>query len=119
MTHKIERTTHTIDATDQIVGRLASRIAHLIMGKGKRTYAPHIDGGDSVIVTNLAGIKITAKKLLQKEYKHYSGYPGGLKSTRWETMQAKNPKNLLRLAIYRMLPKNKLRPEMIKRVKFQ
>ena len=116
---KIERTTHTIDATNQIVGRLASRIAHLIMGKGKRTYAPHIDGGDSVIVTNLAGIKTTGRKLFQKEYKHYSGYPGGLKSTRWEVMQARDPKKLLRLAVYRMLPKNRLRPEMIKRVKFQ
>ncbi len=113
---KIERKTHAMDATDQTVGRLSSKIALLLMGKGKRTYAPHIDGGDFVAVTNVRKVKISPRKLLQSAHRHFSGYPGGLKTTRWEILLEKNPDKLLRLAVYRMLPKNKLRPHMIKRL---
>lgn len=113
---KIERKIHTIDAKEQTVGRLACRIAALLMGKGKRTYAPHIDGGDSVAVTNVKKVKISQRKLLQSAHRNFSGYPGGLKTIRWETLLEKNPDKLLRRAVYKMLPKNKLRPHMIKRL---
>jgi len=115
----IARKTHTINADGQILGRLASRIAALLTGKIKRDYAPNIDGGDFVIVNNVAGVKVTGKKISQKEYKYFSGYPGGLKSVKWETILTKNPKKLLWLAVYRMLPKNRLRSNMIKRLKVQ
>ena len=114
-----ERKIHAIDAEGQIVGRLATRIARLLMGKGKRTYAPHIDGGDLVTVVNIKKLKISPKKLLQSAHRHFSGYPGGLKTTRWEILLQKNPDTLLRQAVYRMLPKNKLRPHMIKRLKIE
>lgn len=116
MTDKIQRVSHAIDATGQTVGRLASRIATLLIGKGKRTYAPHQDGGDYVVVANVKKARIAPKKLLQSAYRSFSGYPGGLKTTRWEILMAKNPDKLLRLAVYRMLPKNKLRAQMIKRL---
>ncbi len=112
----ISRKTHTIDATGQSVGRLASRIAALLMGKGMRTYDRSIDGGDFVAVTNVKRVKIGAAKLVQKKYKHFSGYPGGLKETSWGTLLEKNPKKLLRLAVLRMLPKNRLQQHMIKRL---
>lgn len=115
----IERKAHLIDAEGQTVGRLATRIAALLMGKGKRSYAPHIDGGDSVTVANIKKVKISPKKLLQSAHRSFSGYPGGLKTTRWEILLAKNPDTLLRQAVYRMLPKNKLRPHMIKRLKIE
>lgn len=112
----IARKTHTIDATGQIVGRLASRVAFLLMGKGKRSWAPNIDGGDFVVVQNVTQLRFTGQKLDQKEYKHFSGYPGGLKRIRWSTMFQRNPQKLLRLAVLRMLPKNKLQAKMIQRL---
>lgn len=116
---KPDRKTHTFDATDQILGRLASRVAYLLMGKHKRDYAPNKDEGDEVIIKNAAGIRLTGRKLQQKEYKHFSGYPGGLKRIRLETMLKESPKKLLQLAISRMLPKNRLRSRMIKRLKIE
>lgn len=111
-----DRKTHEIDATDQIVGRLASRIAFLLIGKGKRSYARNIDGGDFVALRNVASMRTTGRKLEQKEYKHFSGYPGGLKRVKWSKLMAQDPEKLLRLAVLRMLPKNKLRAKMIKRL---
>jgi len=117
--NKIPRKTHTIDAAGQILGRLASKIAFLLMGKEKRTYARNIDGGDQVQVINIEAMKVTGKKLGQKEYKHYSGYPGGLKRVRLELLMSTNPKRALQLAVLRMLPKNRLRQEMIKRLQIK
>ena len=119
MMKAIEQKSHIIDAEGQTVGRLATRIAGLLMGKGKRTYAPHIDGGDLVMVSNIKKVKISPKKLLQSAHRHFSGYPGGLKTTPWEIILQKNPDKLLRQAVYRMLPKNKLRTHMIKRLKIE
>ncbi|OGL66827.1 50S ribosomal protein L13 [Candidatus Uhrbacteria bacterium RIFCSPLOWO2_01_FULL_47_24] len=116
MTDKTNRKTHNIDATDKIVGRLATRIALLLSGKGKRTYAPNVDGGDYVVVSNIKNIKTSGAKIDQKEYKHFSGYPGGLKKTKWSIMLATNPKKLLWLSVYRMLPKNRLRKDRIRRL---
>lgn len=117
--YKSDRKTITIDATGQIIGRFASRIANLLIGKSKRTYAPNIDDGDFVIVQNVGQMSATGKKLEQKEYKHYSGYPGGLKRTQWGKMFSQDPKKLLRLAVARMLPKNKLRTPRINRLKIE
>lgn len=113
------RSTHTIDASGQILGRLASKIAFLLMGKTKRTYAPNVDGGDHVEVVNVASMKVTGKKLGQKVYRHYSGYPGGLKQVRLELLMNTNPEKALQLAVLRMLPKNRLRKEMIKRLRIK
>lgn len=113
------RKTHTLDASSQIIGRFASRIANLLIGKSKRTYAPNVDDGDFVVVQNAGQMSATGKKLEQKEYKHYSGYPGGLKRTQWGKMFSQDPKKLLRLAVARMLPKNRLQKERINRLKIE
>ena len=118
MTYTTHHTTHILDAAGQTPGRLASRIAVLLIGKGKRTYAPNIDAGDLVVVKNVQALRTTGRKLEQKEYRHFSGYPGGLKRVKWGTLLERNPKKLLRLAVARMLPKNKLRTPRINRLKF-
>jgi len=116
---KIERKQHQIDATDQSVGRLATQIATLLRGKNKATYSPQIDGGDFVTVTNIDKLKFTGKKLEQKKYYHYSGYPGGLKETKLDKLFNERPEEVLRKAVWNMLPKNKLRQHMIKRLTFK
>ena len=112
----IKRNIQTIDATGQMLGRLASKVAFILMGKNKRTYAPNVDGGDFVKVVNVKELKVSGKKLTQKEYKHYSGYPGGLKRVRLNILLAEHPNRALYLAVLRMLPKNRLQKERIKRL---
>lgn len=112
-----ERTAHTIDATNKSLGRLATEIAVLLMGKNKATFERHIDGGDSVNVVNFDAVKITGNKREQKTYYRHSGYPGGLKEEKLESLLERNPGEVLKRAVYGMLPKNKLRPLMIKRLK--
>ncbi len=116
---KIERKKHQIDATNQSIGRLASQIALLLRGKHKNDFAPQIDNGDFVIVTNINKVKFTGKKLEQKEYYSYSGYQGGLKRKKLSELFQENPAEVLRKAVYNMLPKNKLRQDMIKRLTFK
>ena len=116
---KIERKTHQIDATDQSVGRLATQIATLLRGKHKANYSPQVDNGDFVIVTNINKLKFTGKKLEQKKYYRYSGYPGGLKTTKLKELFGNNPQEVLKKAVYNMLPKNRLRQHMIKRLTFK
>lgn len=111
---KMIRKTHAIDATDQVLGRLATRIATLLQGKHKPTFVPHLDLGDSVEVTNVDKIKITGKKLEDKIYYHHSGYPGGLRKKK---MKEFTMAELLRKAVYNMLPKNKLRTGRMKRLR--
>ncbi len=113
------RATHTIDASDKVLGKLAAEIALLLRGKNKPGYRPHIDDGDFVVVKNFAQVKLTGRKLDQKIYRHYSGYMGGLKETPIRTMLEKKPQEVLRKAVYRMMPDNKLRDRMIKRLKFE
>lgn len=105
-----------IDAADQSVGRLASKIALILRGKNKPEYQPHIDGGDIVEVNNLQKVKFTGKKLEQKKYFKYSGYPGGLKEKKMKDVFSKNPAEILKRAVKEMLPPNKLRDSMIKRL---
>lgn len=119
MPYLIQRKTHIINAADQVLGRLASRIANLLIGKKKRNYLPNVDAGDTVVIKNVAKIKFSGRKFEQKEYKHYSGYPGGLKTVKLNKMFTIHPERVLRLAVVRMLPKNRLRKDRINRLKFE
>lgn len=113
---KIERKNHKIDATGKAPGRLASEIAILLRGKNKPSYQPNVDGGDFVYVSNAKFMKFTGKKLEQKKYYHHSGYPGGLKEKKMKDVFETDPGQVLKKAVYNMLPKNKLRSEMVKRL---
>lgn len=105
---------HTIDATDQSIGRMATQIALLLRGKLSPSYMPHLLPEDKVSVSNIRKARFTGNKLENKKYFHYSGYPGGMKERTLENVFAKNPQRVLWLAVYRMLPKNKTRDKIIK-----
>ncbi|MFA5076568.1 MAG: 50S ribosomal protein L13 [Patescibacteria group bacterium] len=115
--YNVKRATHQLDATNQAVGRLASTIAGLLMGKNRPDYSPHIDCGDQVEVINSKLLKFTGKKLDQKEYIRHTGYPAGLRRKKMKEVFAQNPAEVIRQTVYKMLPKNKLRPIFIKRLK--
>ncbi len=114
-----ENITHEIDATGRVLGRLATEVATLLRGKHKVDFDYHNDNGDRVNVLNVEKIKLTGNKLDQKVYRHHSGYPGGLKTENLSDLMAKDPAEVLRRAVYNMLPKNKLRQHMIKRLTFK
>jgi large subunit ribosomal protein L13 len=105
---EIEKAWHVVDAEGQVLGRLASQIAHILTGKHKPAYAPHLDCGDYVIVVNAAKVRVTGKKLDDKIYYRHSGYMGGLKKTTLGTMLEKKPERVIELAVRGMLPRNKL-----------
>ncbi|RLC40001.1 MAG: 50S ribosomal protein L13 [Candidatus Nealsonbacteria bacterium] len=113
----MDRKTYTIDATGKPLGRLAVEIVKILRGKNKTDFDPSRDMGDVVVVKNVEKIKFTGKKLKQKIYLKHSGYIGGLKEIPLERLFEKNPKEVLRKAVWGMLPKNKLRKKMIKRLK--
>jgi len=115
----LQRETHIIDAQGKSLGRLASEIAVLLQGKHKPEYAPYKDIGDFVVVKNFDKVRFTGKKLKDKKYYRHSGYLGGLKVQRLEELLEKDPYKVLRNAVMGMLPKNKLRKKMIKRLKLQ
>ncbi len=115
----INREIYNIDAKNKVLGRLAVRVAGLLMGKGKSEYVPYLDLGDSVIIKNVSEIKITGQKLKQKNYYHYSGYPSGLKTRKMKDVMAKNPSEVFTKAVYNMLPHNRLRRPMMNRLRFQ
>jgi large subunit ribosomal protein L13 len=115
----MERKTHIIDATGKVLGRLASEIAILLRGKHKPDFVPYKDMGDFVIVENINRLKFTGKKIEQKKYYRHSGYLGGLKEIPLKKLFTERPDEVLRKAVYRMLPKNKLREKMIKRLKIK
>ena len=114
---EVVRNWYEIDAEGKILGKLAAEIAIKLMGKHKVSYTPHVDGGDFVVVTNAEKIAVTGNKLLAKKYYRHSGYPGGLKTRSLEEMLAKQPTEVIRKAVERMLPKNKLGSQMIGRLK--
>ena len=113
----IERKWLLIDAKDQILGRLATKIAPILMGKTKPVYTAHVDTGDYVIVVNAEKIRLSGKKEAMKEYDHYTGYPGGRRFVSYEEMLAKKPEKVVEMAIRRMMPKNKLGKQMLKKLK--
>jgi large subunit ribosomal protein L13 len=114
---KIEREWYVVDAENQTLGRLAARIAPILKGKHKPTYTPHLDCGDFVIVINADKVQVTGRKLDQKFYYRYSGYPGGLKSISLRDQLAKHPERVLEAAVKGMLPKNSLGRQMFKKLK--
>jgi large subunit ribosomal protein L13 len=103
----VSRKWHVIDADGQVLGRLATRVARLLIGKHKPDYTPHVDAGDHVVVINAGGIRVTGKKQTDKIYYRHSFYPGGLKSRTYGEMLARFPTRPLELAVKRMLPKNR------------
>ena len=113
----IERQWWLVDASDQTLGRLATRVATLLEGKHKPTYTPHLDTGDHVVVVNAGRIKVTGNKLLQKRYYRHSGYPGGLKEESLQSLMARKPELVLERAVKGMLPQNRLGRAMIKKLK--
>ncbi len=115
---EIKRDKHTIDATDKILGRLAVEIAVLLRGKQKPGFVLYKDMGDFVVVKNVNKVKITGKKIEQKKYYHHTGYLGGIKETPLKKLFAEKPGEVLKRAVFGMLPKNKLRAKWIKRLKF-
>ncbi|OIO18917.1 MAG: 50S ribosomal protein L13 [Candidatus Magasanikbacteria bacterium CG_4_10_14_0_8_um_filter_32_14] len=116
MPEEIKREIIQVDATDKAVGRVASEVAKMLMGKNKPTFVRHIDKGDFVIINNAKLVKFTGKKLVQKDYYRHSGHPGGLKITSMKKIFDNDPTEVMRRAIYNMLPKNKLRDGMLKRL---
>ena len=114
---EVERKWYVVDASGKVLGRLATRIAKILMGKHKPKYTPHVDTGDYVIVVNADKVVLTGKKLDQKVYYWHSGYPGGLKSLTARQMLEKHPERLIWLAVKRMLPKNRKGRKMLKRLK--
>lgn len=114
---KVERDWYVIDATDKVLGRMASRIAMILQGKTKPIYTPHVDTGDFVIVTNAEKIKLTGNKINDKVYYTHSGYPGGFKEHPLKVWLEKHPDRVVNLAVKRMLPKTKLGSAMLKKLK--
>ena len=106
-----------VDATDQVLGRLAARIALILQGKHKPTYTPHVDTGDFVVVVNAEKVTVTGRKADVLEYDTYSRYPGGRKLYSFKQMQAQHPEKLLELAVRRMLPKSKMGRNILGKLK--
>ncbi|MBZ5696307.1 MAG: 50S ribosomal protein L13 [Acidobacteriia bacterium] len=106
-----------VDAEGQVLGRLATRIARLLIGKDKPSFTPSLDCGDHVVVINAERIKLTGNKIDQKMYRHHSGYPGGLKEISIRAMMQRRPEEVVREAVLGMLPKNKLRARRAKKLR--
>jgi len=113
----VKRKWFIVDAKGKILGRLATHIASVLRGKHKTSFTPHVDCGDGVIVLNAKDVKVTGKKMEQKLYRKYTGYPGGLKEKNLGWMLQKKPTHVLKTAVEKMLPKNKIGDQMIKRLK--
>jgi len=115
----MSRKSITIDATGMAPGRLATKIAMILMGKDKTTYTPHLDEGDKVVIENVSLMRFTGKKIDQKVYRHHTNFPGGLKEIPAKKMITEKPEEVVRLAVAKMLPKNKLRDSRMKRIYFK
>lgn len=113
----IKRDWRVIDASGEILGRMAADVARLLMGKHKPTFSRHLDTGDYVVVINAAKIRVTGNKLKDKIYYRHSGYPGGLKEVTLERMLKKSPARVIEHAVKGMLPKNRLGAQMLKKLK--
>jgi large subunit ribosomal protein L13 len=112
----LDRKYHHFDGQGKIVGRLATEIAKVLMGKARPDYAPHLDQGDFVVVTNLDGLTVSGNKADDKIYHRFSGYPGGITSISFRDQLKKDSRRILHQAVYNMLPKNKLRSRMMTRL---
>ena len=115
-TKDIVRAWHLFDVKDQILGRQSTQIANILMGKGKPYFVKNLDCGDYVVVLNAKSVKVTGKKETQKVYNRHSMYPGGFKSEALQDLRARKPEDIIRHAVKGMLPDNKLRASMMKRL---
>lgn len=116
-THEVKRDWYVVDASDKVLGRLATEIARRLRGKHKAEYTPHVDTGDYIVVTNAEKVTVTGRKFKEKIYYHHSEFPGGIKSISFDKLQAKNPVRIIELAVKGMLPKNPLGREMYRKLK--
>ena len=108
---------YVVDATNKVLGRLASELAHRLRGKHKPEYTPHVDTGDYIVVVNAEKVVITGNKANAKIYYRHTGYPGGIKETSYRDMKAKHPERIIENAVRGMLPKNKLGRAMFSKLK--
>jgi large subunit ribosomal protein L13 len=115
-TGELDKTWHHVDADGKILGRIATEIATILMGKHRPEYTPHVDSGDCVIVTNAENVVMTGRKLQQKTLQSFSGYPGGQKVRTYADVMEKHPERLIELAVTRMLPKGRLGRQMGKKL---
>ena len=113
----VQKDWYVVDASNLVLGRLATQIANVLRGKNKPTFTPHVDTGDFVIVVNADKVRLTGKKLEQKTFYRHSGYPGGLKSIPAIKMNSKHPEFMIKHAVRGMLPKNKLGRKQLKKLK--
>ena len=114
---EVERRWYVVDADGQTLGRLATRIADTLRGKGKAQYTPHVDTGDFVVVVNAEKVRVTGNKLDQKRYYRHSGYPGGLRSRTLREQLKRRPTEVIRKAVKGMLPRNRLARQQINKLK--
>lgn len=114
---EVVRKWHLVDAKGEVLGRMASKIAKLLMGKHKKTYTQHIDTGDFVVVVNAKDIVLTGKKAKQKVYRSHSGYPGGFKEVKFEKLINEQPEKVVERAVSGMLPGNRLKDDRLRRLK--
>ena len=115
--HEVKRDWFIIDATDKVLGRLATEIARRLRGKHKAEYTPHVDTGDYIIVTNAEKVMVTGRKFKEKTYYNHSGFPGGIKSISFDKLQKKDPTRIIERAVKGMLPKNPLGRDMYRKLK--
>ncbi len=115
--NEVEQKWLLVDADGAVLGRMAAELAPILMGKTKPQYTPHVDVGDYVVVVNAEKVKLTGKKSVQKQYDYYTHHPGGHRYVRYEEMLSSKPERVIELAVRRMLPKNKLGRQMLKKLK--
>ena len=115
--HEVKHDWFVVDASDKVLGRLATEIARRLRGKHKAEYTPHVDTGDYIVVTNAEKVAVTGRKFKDKMYYRHTGHPGGIKSESFEKLQARNPVRIIELAVKGMLPKNVLGREMYRKLK--
>jgi large subunit ribosomal protein L13 len=114
---EVERKWYVIDAEGKTLGRLAAEIARILRGKNKPQYTPHVDVGDFVVVVNAEKVVVTGKKAEQKVYRRHSGYPGGMKETSYARMLERRPEEIVRKAVYGMMPKTRLARQQLRKLK--
>ncbi len=115
--HEVKRDWYVVDASNKVLGRLATEIARRLRGKHKAEYTPHVDTGDYIVVTNAEKVTVTGRKFDDKMYYNHTGFPGGIKSMSFEKLQQKNPARIIERAVKGMLPKNPLGREMYRKLK--
>jgi len=116
-TETVQRDWYVVDATDKVLGRLATEIARRLRGKHKPVYTPHVDTGDYIVVVNAEKVAVTGNKETGKIYHHHTGFPGGIRSQNLATMREKHPERILETAVKGMMPKNSLGRAMLKKLK--